>query len=317
MASFTLFKKAISVIAPQAAEMVQPMQQVRFAVNEKAVKIRMKTVGNIRKITKAMKMVAASKLRADERRLKSGRPFTQSATSVVLNPKGNHSLPENDYKTLPPSLADKKPTTLVVAVTSDRGLCGGINSAVAKEIRNAMPALEKTSKVAILTVGDKGKAALSRTQGHLFWRTLTECWKQPMNFLTASALADRMLASPADEYKVVFNKFQSMISFATTTVTIPSKAALKETRFFPRTGYAIEGGDDTSDDLYEFFLANSVYNALLENATSEQSARMTAMDNASKNAGEMLDSLRLQYNKARQSRITTELIEIISGASSL
>eukprot|EP00744_Colponema_vietnamica_P000414 GILI01000740.1.p1 GENE.GILI01000740.1~~GILI01000740.1.p1 ORF type:complete len:321 (+),score=117.19 GILI01000740.1:53-1015(+) len=305
---------------PQAVPALAP-EHVRFAsTNIKTVKLRMKSVGSIRKITKAMKMVAASKLRGDQRRLDIGRPFAVSALSAVDLIDVKKTVPE----WAPAGSVQEKESTgaervLYVALSSDRGLCGAVNSSVAREVRNsANEDLKQGKEVEVFPVGDKGKSALQRLFGDKFNRNIWEHTKNGVNFIVASAIADRIISSKFDSAFLLFNEFQSVIAFNTVKKPLLSRTQLNDL-LWQLGEYEMEPADSDTlvDDLYQFYVASSVYSSLLENATSEQSARMSAMDNASKNAGEMIDKLTLQYNKARQAKITMELIEIISGANAV
>eukprot|EP00918_Siedleckia_nematoides_P088988 GHVU01195689.1.p1 GENE.GHVU01195689.1~~GHVU01195689.1.p1 ORF type:complete len:326 (-),score=67.74 GHVU01195689.1:904-1881(-) len=277
------------------------------AGDEKIVKARIKSVTSIQKITKAMKMVAASKLKHDQRRLENGLPFSEPLFNLM------ERLPVETTKTL-------EPRTSVIAITSDKGLCGGVNTSVARLTRITIRDLEAAGEtVSVYSVGDKGRAALNRLFGSRFVRTITEVSKVPPSFTLAAAIAERILLDAPPKLKVVYNHFKTVVSydtrevdFVTPAVTVVKSGgcAMDVFEFEPERTAVWE-------DLHAFYLAASLYMTILDSATAEQSARMAAMDNASKNAGEMLHELTLQYNKARQAKITMELIEIISGANAL
>ena len=271
-------------------------------ISLQAVKIRMRSVGNIQKITKAMKMVAASRLKGAQQKCEKSRAMVQPFVRLLGDTPGAQTE-----------------STVVVPISSDKGLCGGINSAVVKysNVLNAM-----TPGVTMNVVGDKARAQLTRTIPAQINSVVVDTTKQPLTFATASAIADVIMAKGAPKTQLVYNRFASAISFKPTVATIMSheeleKAAEEGVNEFD--SYEIEGPDRSEFllDLSEFKAGVMLYNAMLENNTSELGSRMQSMDNSSKNASEMLSKLTLLYNRTRQAAITTELIEIISGASSL
>ncbi|KAL0415930.1 UNVERIFIED_CONTAM: ATP synthase subunit gamma, mitochondrial [Sesamum latifolium] len=277
---------------------------VRF-ISTQVVRNRMKSVRNIQKITKAMKMVAASKLRAIQTRAENSRGLWQPFTALLGDT---------------PSVDVKK--NVIVTISSDKGLCGGINSTSVKISRglhklNSGP--EKESKYVIL--GEKAKAQLVRDSKKDIELSITELQKNPLNYTQVAVLADDILKNVEfDALRIVYNKFQSVVSFVPTTSTVIEKKAEAGGKLGELDSYEIEGGETKTEvlqNLAEFQFSCVLFNAVLENACSEQGARMSAMDSSSRNAGDMLDRLTLTYNRTRQASITTELIEIISGASAL
>ena len=269
----------------------------------------MKSVNSIRKITKAMKMVAGSKLRHDEKRLQTGAPFAKPAQDLINR--------------LPIDKVPLSPQVTFIGLTSDRGLCGGVNSGVARTIRNKIIDLESQGKeTRYIGVGIKGTNALKRMFADRFICSCEDVQKNVWNFVQASAVAERLIATEPQSIMMVHNHYKSAISYETRSVRILSKA---EAKSIEKTDWS-KAIDQYSfepsvfemwDDLHEFYYASTIFGCMLDGIASEQSARMAAMGNASKNAGEMLDKLTLQYNKARQTKITTELCEIISGATAL
>jgi len=269
---------------------------------------RMKSVGNISKITSAMKMVAASRLRGAQTRVEASRGIWVPGTKLMGD------VPDVDV-----------PNNLTIAITSDRGLCGGINSTVAKVTRATLGCLnimgqaeDKTSSLVIL--GDKGKALQKEFRPQIPM-TIADWTKIPVTFTAVSLMADELLKHKADVTRVVFNQFKSAISFQATVSTVMS-AEVAEKR--AEAGgmmdeYEIEEEDRAPllMDLSEFQLSAVLYNSMLENQASELGSRMSAMDSSTKNAKDMLEKLTLTYNRSRQAAITTELIEIISGAAAL
>ena len=280
------------------------------SISTQVVRNRMKSVRNIQKITKAMKMVAASKLRAVQTRTENSRGLWQPFTALLGDD---------------PSVDVKK--NVVVTISSDKGLCGGINSTSVKISRvlnklNSGP--DKETKYVIL--GEKAKAQLLRDSKKQIALSLTELQKNPLNYTQVSVLADDILKNVEyDALRIVFNKFHSVVQFLPTVATVLSPEVIeREAESGGKLGeldsYEIEGGETKAEilqNLAEFQFSCVMYNAVLENACSEQGARMSAMDSSSRNAGDMLDRLTLTYNRTRQASITTELIEIISGASAL
>ncbi|KDO19514.1 ATP synthase F1 [Saprolegnia parasitica CBS 223.65] len=278
----------------------------RGMATEKQILMRINATSNIAKITKSMKMVSAAKMRGAERRMNDGRPFA----TWLENTNSKLRIYEKDGYV--PAEELKEGHNTFVPITSDRGLCGGCNSYIAKAMR--LQINDVTENSSIFTIGDKGRGQLRRTHGKYIIGNATETWINPTNFAKASALAEVVLSmTPADEkLHVIFNKFQSAILYQQSIRTINTD---------PETYADYELEPDNKEevllDLKEFQLATAIFHGMLESNTSEESSRMTAMENASSNASDLISSLRLVYNKARQSRITTELIEIISGAASL
>ena len=280
------------------------------SISTQAVRNRMKSVKNIQKITKAMKMVAASKLRGVQVRTENCRGLWQPFTALLGDT---------------PSVDVKK--NVIITITSDKGLCGGINSQavrVSKALYKLISGPEKETKYVIL--GEKGKVQLVRDSKNSIEMNFTELQKNPLNYTQVSVLADDILKNVEyDALRIVYNKFHSVVSFMPTISTILSPEAVeKESEAGGKLGeldsYEIEGGETKAEvlqNLAEFQFSCVLFNAAMENACSELGARMSAMDSSSRNAGEMLDRLTLTYNRTRQASITTELIEIISGASAL
>lgn len=281
--------------------------QVRHAASMKVVKERMRSVKNIQKITKAMKMVAAAKLKSDQRRMEAGVPFSLPVKNLLGR------LPAED----------KSGPVTFLGVTGDKGLCGGVNSAVAKNIRLGLLDEEaKGNSVKVVIIGGKGVATLKRLYADRFVGSFEEVAKVPFNFTTACVIAERVVAMKPSRLKLVSNDFMTMASYDTTVknaVTLEGATTMDRQEWSKAMDvYSFEPSIyEVWDDLHEFYYGCMVYGSYLESATTEQSQRMSAMDNASKNASEMLDKLSLIYNRARQAKITTELCEIISGASAV
>ncbi|GMN54278.1 hypothetical protein TIFTF001_023402 [Ficus carica] len=259
------------------------------SISTQVVRNRMKSVKNIQKITKAMKMVAASKLRAIQTKTENSRGLWQPFTALLGDT---------------PSVDVKK--NVIVTISSDKGLCGGINSTsvkTSKNIHKLASGPDKETKYVIM--GEKGKAQLIRDSKKDIELIITELQKNPLNYTQVSALADDILKNVEfDALRLVFNKFQSVVSFIPTMATILSPEVIeKESEVGGKIGdldaYEIEGGETKSEilqNLAEFQFSCVLFNAVLENACSEQGARMSAMDSSSRNAGDMLDRLTLTYN---------------------
>jgi F-type H+-transporting ATPase subunit gamma len=286
------------------------VSKANFGVNEKVIKLRMKSVGNIQKITKAMKMVAASKMRMDLARLDAGKAFGLSTVQTIF---ANESYLQK--KNL--NFTAKK--SLVVPVTSDKGLCGGVNSTIVREVKSFVN--PNRSAYRLFAIGEKGTSALLRPFPDILHTAVSEVL-YPMNFTVASALSHLIGAAAEEEacdnIILVYNEFKSVIASVVKRNEILSrKNFLQQFKYIVRHDTEEPDKDFSKHYYYELYVATQVYHALLQNAASEQTARMNAMENASKNAGEMLGKLSLTYNKARQARITMELVEIISGANAL
>ncbi len=284
----------------------------------KDLKNRIGSVKNTRKITKAMQMVAAAKLRRAQDAAEAARPYAQQMTSVIGALASGAGNSEGAPRLLAGTGADK--THLLVVMTSERGLCGGFNSTIVRLARaraNELLAAGKTVK--ILTVGKKGREQLRRDLGQLFVGHVDLSEVKRMGYDTAHAIAKDVLsrfdAGEFDVATIFFNRFQSVIS------QIPTAQQIIPAVFEGDAASALYDYEPTEEailaDLLPRGVATQIFTALLENAASEQGARMSAMDNATRNAGDMINKLTIQYNRSRQAAITKELIEIISGAEAL
>jgi len=285
----------------------------------KDLKNRIDSVKSTRKITKAMQMVAAAKLRRAQEAAEMARPYTEKFNEVM----GALAASVGDSDTAPPLLrgtgSDK--THLLLVMTAERGLCGGFNSSIVKLARqhaNSLVANGKTVK--IVTVGKKGREQLKRDHGQYFESHVDLSEVKRIGYDNAQDIALDVLARfDAGDYDVCtmfYAKFKSVISQEPTALQI-IPASYDEA---PETGtvYDYEPSEEgVLADLLPRGVAVQIFSALLENAASEQGARMSAMDNATRNAGEMIDRLTIEYNRSRQAVITNELIEIISGAEAL
>lgn len=281
---------------------------------------RIAATGNIAKITKSMKMVAASRMKQDEARMRAGQPFGALFSRTMTPPE--------DFEDAEAAAPAKEGPNhhLIIANSSDRGLCGGINSQVAKYVRLMSDRLESEgNKVTIACVGDKGRGQLVRTHGDKLVYTVDQ-HQNTSTFATAATIAERLVGLDFDDATIVHNKYLSMIAYEQREIACPNltpdpslEGPLPDLCPAWLRGYEFEPEDKSEAlmNLSELAFAGSLYGAIIDGNASEQSARMQAMENASKNAEEMIEKLQLKYNRLRQSRITTELIEIISGASAL
>ncbi|MEE2699708.1 MAG: F0F1 ATP synthase subunit gamma [Pseudomonadota bacterium] len=299
--------------------------------NLKDLKVRIDSVKSTQKITSAMKMVAAAKLRRAQEGAEAARPYAEKmnrmVTSVaksVANIIGGHPLLAG---------TGKSETHLIIACTGDRGLCGGFNSSIVREVQNIARELKRNGKtVKILCVGRKGLDGLKRDLEKNIISSIEGIGRKGVEFSDGVKVASQITKLFDDEEfdicTIVFNRFQSAMT------QIPTAQQL-----IPFNAQPLDGGDkkieleedsrpksififepDEADILEELLPRNieiQVFQALLESAASEHGARMTSMDNATRNAGEMIDSLTLTFNRTRQAAITTELVEIVSGAEAL
>merc|ERR1711970_122447 len=280
-----------------------PSTQVRNA-SQLETQQKMKSVGNIMKITKAMKMVAAARMRGAQTKVEACRGFVDPSLKLF----GDNPMVEGKTVTIP--------------ITSDKGLCGGVNSQVNRVVKAMQECTAPEAETPSLAIiGDKGRAVLTRTSADEVEYCSTEATKQTITFATAAAIAEDIMKTDYGASRVVFNRFKSAIAFQPTVATVLSPETIESSTELVEKfdEYELEGPDRSEflTDLQEFNLASTIYWGMLENGCSEQASRVQAMENSSKNAEEMLSALTIKYNKTRQAGITTELIEIISGAVAL
>jgi len=288
--------------------------------NLKDLKTRIESVKNTRKITKAMQMVAAAKLRRAQEAAEDGRPYADRMNAVMANLASAAAGAGDAPELLAGNGSDK--VHLLVVATSERGLCGGFNSSIVKLARaKALELLAAGKTVKMLTVGKKGREQLKREYQDIIIEHVDLSEVKRIGYVNAQGIAVNVLARfKAGEFDVAtifYNKFETVMSQVPTELQlIPAsfEADEKEAAAF----YDYEPSEDELlAELLPRALATQVFTALLENGASEQGARMSAMDNATRNAGEMIDKLTIVYNRSRQAAITNELIEIISGAEAL
>jgi F-type H+-transporting ATPase subunit gamma len=295
----------------------------------KDLRLRIRSVRSTQKITSAMKMVAASRLRRAQEQAEAARPYAQRMERVL----GSLASRMGGLPGASPLLvgAGKEETHLIIVATSDRGLAGGFNASILREARRRIREIDAGGKkIMLLIIGRKGREGLRRDYGGLIRDSLTEIGRRRLSFDEARDIAERVLvlyqAGGFDVCTIIYNRFRSaMTQIVTVQQLIPfARTAAEHTGPEPEEGvragavYEFEPSEEEIlDELLPKNLAVQIFTALLENAASEQGARMTAMDNATRNAGEMIDRLTLNYNRIRQAVITKELIEIISGAEAL
>jgi len=287
--------------------------------NLKDLKMRIASVTSTRKITKAMQMVAAAKLRRAQESAEQSRPYTERFNAVLGGLAASVGQSESAPLLLRGTGADK--VHLLIVMTSERGLCGGFNgniSRMAKAKAAELLAAGKTLK--IVTVGKKGRDAIKRELGDYFIDHVDMTEVKRVAYTDAQSVAQGILArfdgGEFDVATIFYSKFQNVVT------QIPTQQQI-----IPAAFEAVEGAgtvydyepdeDEILRDLLPRGVATQIFAALLENGASEQGARMSAMDNATRNAGEMIDKLTIEYNRSRQAVITNELIEIISGAEAL
>lgn len=272
---------------------------------------------SVGKITKAMKMVAAAKLRSVQTMQEESRPFAVGLQDFFKTMDEMEAVTKPDEDASAKS-DDGEKSRLVIAVTSDRGLCGGVNSSIVKGVKRMIAENQKVNH-AIMLLGDKGRDGLARVHGKNMVVSFKDVFKNPVTFPQVCLISEDILSRDFDEVMLVYNEYVSVISQNVIFKPIVGlKALMASAEAFDE--YEFDSDMDSAQvlvDLFEFQLATQLFNALLENATSEQAARMSAMDNASRNASDMLQKLTLTYNRQRQAAITQELSEITSGAAAL
>ena len=286
------------------------------------LKKRIKSVKSTQKITKAMKMVAAAKLRKAQENAEKGRPYSKKMQNIILNLTRSISDPKNSPKLLSGTGNDK--TYLCVVLTADRGLCGGFNTNICKLAKTSFKKiLNEQKNLKIITVGSKGFDQIKREYGKHVIKKYSFKEKKQITFKEADTVGNEVIRlfnqNEFDKCILFFNNFKNVITQipqAQQIIPVDNKSSeSKEENFLP---YEFEPDEDEIlEDLLPKNISTQVFKAFLENAASEQGSRMTAMDNATRNAGDLVDKLTINYNRSRQASITKELIEIISGAESL
>jgi len=287
----------------------------------KALRMRIASVKSTQKITSAMKMVAAAKLRRAQEQAEAARPYALRMGRMLGSLAASMAAGAGAPKLLAGTGSDK--VHLLVVATSDRGLCGGFNSTIVRLVRSDIRKLQAEGKtVKLLCVGRKGREQLRRDYANLIVGSIDELNRKRLSFADATRVSDKVLAmfdaADFDVCAFYYARFKSAISQVPTRLQlvpfVPSEAPAND------TGASYEYEPEEGEILAALLprnLAVQVYGGLLENAASEQGARMSAMDSATRNAGDMIKKLTLNYNRSRQASITKELIEIISGAEAV
>ncbi len=284
------------------------------------LKKRIASVKSTQKITKAMKMVAAAKLRRAQENAEKGRPYSEKMNNIILNLSNGISDKENASKLLSGTGSDK--VHLCVVMTSDRGLCGGFNSNIIKKAKSYFSKIiDEGKELKIITVGSKGNDQLKRAYGEKIIENVSFKESKNVNYFDADKVGKMVIekfeAGEFDVCTIFYNQFKNVIT------QIPQAQQIiplnnEEEKEISEENYEFEPDEDEIlSNLLPKNISTQIFKAMLENSASEQGSRMSAMDNATRNAGEMVDKLTIEYNRSRQAAITKELIEIISGAESL
>jgi len=286
------------------------------------LKKRISSVKSTQKITKAMKMVAAAKLRRAQESAEKGRPFSEKMNNIILNLSRSISDKNNASKFLVGTGKDN--IHLCVVITADRGLCGGFNTNICRKAKNYFEKILKEGKtLKIFTVGSKGHDQLKRVYGKYIVDKINFKGHKKITYKEAEDIARKIIKlfeeSQFDVCKIFYNKFKNVITqIPQEQQIIPIENTNKEKDEKTDNYYEFEPEEnEILEDLLPRNISTQIFKAFLENAASEQGSRMTAMDNATRNAGDLVDKLTITYNRSRQAAITKELIEIISGAESL
>ena len=284
------------------------------------LKKRIKSVKSTQKITKAMKMVAAAKLRRAQESAEKGRPFSEKMNNVILNLSSSISDKDSASKFLVGT--GKDTTHLCVVITADRGLCGGFNTNICRKAKNYFEKILKEGKLLkIFTVGSKGHDQLKRLYGKYIIEKINFkglkkiTYKEAEN--TGKIIIKLFNESQFDVCKIFYNRFKNVITQIPQEQQIIPIEKQKEVKVSDNFYEFEPEENEILEDLLPRNISTQIFKAFLENAASEQGSRMTAMDNATRNAEDLVDKLTINYNRSRQAAITKELIEIISGAESL
>ncbi len=285
------------------------------------LKKRIASVKSTQKITKAMKMVAAAKLKRAQESAEKGRPYSEKMNNIILNLSCGISDKEIAPKLL--SGSGKEQVHLCVVLTSDRGLCGGFNANIIKKAKSYFVKLNKEGKeLKIITVGSKGNDQLKRVYGNKIIENISFKNSKNANYFDAEKVGkiviEKFEKEEFDICTIFYNQFKNVITQIPQAQQIIPLNTENDNQDNSEDDYEFEPDEDEIlSNLLPKNISTQIFKAMLENSASEQGARMSAMDNATRNAGEMVDKLTIKYNRSRQAAITKELIEIISGAESL
>jgi len=281
-------------------------QQTRGFATLKDISMRLKSVKNIQKITKSMKMVSAAKYAKAERDLRGARSYGQGAQAFYNNLNVEPATDANAQK--------GGAKRLLILITSDRGLCGAVHTSIAKEAKKMLLNKPADVEYKVVCIGDKSRSILARLYAKNILFTGNEIGRTPPTFEDASIAANAILNSgyEYDDGVIIYNRFKTVVSYQTSHLPL---VPLNTVRSNDKINEYDSVDDDVLQSYTEYSLAQLIYYAMKESATSEQSSRLNSMEAATKNAGEMIDKLAMAYNRTRQAVITRELIEIISGAA--
>ena len=284
------------------------------------LKKRITSVKSTQKITKAMKMVAAAKLKRAQESAEKGRPYSEKMNNVILNLSNGISDKDNAPKLL--SGSGKEQIHLCVVMTSDRGLCGGFNANIIKKAKSHFAKLAQEGKeLKIITVGSKGNDQLKRVYGDKIIENISFKNSKNANYFDADKVGkiiiEKFEKEEFDICTIFYNQFKNVITQIPQAQQIIPLNTVDDENKSDETYEFEPDEDEILNNLLPKNISTQIFKAMLENSASEQGARMSAMDNATRNAGEMVDKLTIEYNRSRQAAITKELIEIISGAESL
>ena len=286
------------------------------------LKKRIISIKSTQKITKAMKMVAAAKLRKAQESAEKGRPFSEKMNNIILNLSNSISDKDNASKFLVGTGKDN--VHLCVVITADRGLCGGFNTNICRKAKNYFEKILKEEKMLkIFTVGSKGHDQLKRAYGSYIIEKINFKGFKKITYKEAEQIGEKIIKlfneSQFDVCKIYYNKFKNVITqIPQAQQVIPIENQKNKEEKISDNFYEFEPEEnEILDNLLPRNISIQIFKAFLENAASEQGSRMTAMDSATRNAGDLVDKLTITYNRSRQAAITKELIEIISGAESL
>jgi len=282
---------------------------------------RIKSVKSTQKITKAMKMVAAAKLRKAQENAEKGRPYSEKMNNIILNLSNSITEKENAPKLLAGTGNEK--VHLCIVLTADRGLCGGFNTNIVKKAKSFFEKIKSEAKsLKIITVGSKGYDQLKRIYGSQIIEKISFKDSKVTNYLDAEIVGKKIIElfekNEFDICTIFYNQFKNVITQIPQEQQIIPLKSNEIKKNSVKDNYEFEPEEDEIlSNLLPKNISTQIFKAMLENSASEQGSRMSAMDNATRNAGEMVDKLTIEYNRSRQAAITKELIEIISGAESL
>jgi len=304
--------------APVARPSVPGMASRGMAVNLYDLRQRILATSNVAQLTGVMKLVAASKLKGVETRLMAGRPFGEGLmNSVSFKIEVDPEHP--DYN---PDVATAEPKKVMfMVVTTDRGLCGGVNSQIIRAARTEYKRYTDAGHdCSMFVLGEKGRSGLFRTHANSLVRVVDSAFDKDVTFNLAAAIAGYAVEEDFNEMIMLYNHYENPARFAVTCRSFPKISGLPvghRPAIFHNWEVEPEDNEEALANMEEYAMAGSLYGALLESQCCEMASRMTAMDSATSNATEMVERFTLLYNRARQAKITTELVEIISGAESL